>query len=102
MTITIIVIESEGAEIRKRLKKAMPAQVRESLDAVGKEVDIESGEEIRDKLPAGFPRRFVVPEEVLVFPDEEPEDEVKVKRRKRMKDLNTKSRRKRTAGNTEA
>jgi hypothetical protein len=99
--ITIIVIESAGAETRKRLKKAMPAQVRESLDAVGRDVDMESGEEIRDKLPAGFPRLFVVPEEVLVFPADEEEPDSTKKRRRRMKELSTKLRRKKLPGNTE-
>jgi hypothetical protein len=98
----IIIINIEGQEARKRLKKLMPRQVRESLDQVGRDVEMESGEELRDKLPEGFPRRFVVPEEVLVFPAEEEEPETTKKRRRRMRDLNRKIRRKKTPGNTEA
>lgn len=100
--ITIIVIESEGAELRKRLKKAMPKNIKDTFDAIGRDVDMESGEEIRDKLPEGFPRRFVVPEEVLVFPPDEEEPEQTKKRRRNMRDLNTKSLRKKLPGNTEA
>jgi hypothetical protein len=98
--ITIIVIES-GGEARKRLKKSMPPQVRAALDQVGRDVDMESGEELRDGLAAGFPRKFVVPEEVLVFPPEEEEPETTKLRRRRMKDLNNRLRRKRLPGNTE-
>ena len=99
--ITIIVIESKGAEMRKRLKKAMPESIRQTFDEIGRDVDMESGESIRDKLPPGFPRTFIVPEEILVFPVEE-KDEVLVQRRKQIKEVNTKRRRKRTPGNTEA
>lgn len=102
--INIFIIERGGGgrEVRQRLKKLMPAQVREALDQAGRDVDMESGEELRDKLPKGFDRRFVVPEEVLVFPADEEEPEGTKKRRRRMKELNQKLRRKRMPGNTEA
>jgi hypothetical protein len=98
--INIFIID--GAELRKKLKKLMPAQVREALDQSGRDVELESAEEIREKLPAGFDKRFVVPEEVLVFPDEEEEPDGTKKRRRRMRELNTKLRRKKLPGNTEA
>jgi hypothetical protein len=98
----IIIINIEGHEARKRLKKLMPRQVRGALDQIGRDVEMESGEELRDKLPEGFPRQFVVPEEVLVFPQEEDEPETTKKRRRRMRDLNRELRRKKTPGNTEA
>lgn len=83
MSVTIIVIEGDGAESRKKLKEAMPKSVRESLDAVGRDVEMESGEQMRDKLPAGFPREFVIKEEILVFPDEK--EDAPTKANKRMK-----------------
>ena len=99
--ITIIIIEGKGPAMRKRLKEAMPESMRKTFDEIGRDVDMESGEEFRDKLPPGFPRKFVVPEEVLVFPAEE-KDEVLAQRRKQIREVNTKRRRKRTPGNTEA
>ncbi len=100
--VTIIIIEGDSAVARKKLKDAMPKSVRESLDAVGKDVDMDDAKTIRDKLPEGFPREFVVPEEVLFFPDEEDDEPPETKkRRRRMKELNTKLRRKGVAGNAE-
>ena len=99
--ITVIIIESEGAAQRKRLKETMPTQVREALNSAGLDVEMESGEELRKKLPRGFPDKFVVPEEVLVFPAEE-EDKVNAKRRRRMRDMNNSTRRKKLPGNAEA
>ncbi len=99
-SINIFIIKNAG-EARKRLKKLMPPQVRSALDQIGRDVDIESGEEIRDKLPGGFDRRFVVPEEVLVFPAEEEEPKRTKQRRQQMKDLNNRLRRKRLPGNAE-
>lgn len=97
--ITIIIMEN-GAETRKRLKAALPPSMRESLK--GREVEMESGEQLRDKLPEGFPRKFVVPEEVLVFPDEAEEPEPQRKRRRRLREMSLKSRRKKLPGNTES
>lgn len=94
--INIFVIEV--AEARKKLKKFMTPRMREALDQAGLEVDMESGEEIRDELPEGLPGKFVVPEEVLFFPHEKGETEDKKKARRRMKDLNNKKKRKRVPG----
>lgn len=102
MSVTIIIIEEgDGAVSRKKLKEAMPEQISKALDDVGKKVEMESGEQMRDKLPPGFPREFVVKEEILVFPDEE-EDETtqhKKKSRKRMMEIRNKIIRKSIAGN---
>ena len=97
--ITIIIISQP--EVRKNLKTLMPKQVREALDSVGRDVEMESGEELRSKLAPGFPTAFVVPEEVLTFPPDEDEPDLTKKRRRRMKDLNNKLRRKNQPGNTE-
>lgn len=98
--INIFIIESPG-EIRKSLKKLLPPQVRASLDQAGVEVDMESHTQMRDKLPAGFPAKFTVPEEVLVFPSEEGESETTRRRRQGMKAMNLKLKRKRIPGNAE-
>ncbi len=97
--ITIIIISQP--EVRKNLKSLMPAQVREALDSVGRDVSMESGEEMRSKLAPGFPTAFVVPEEILTFPPDEDEPDTKKKRRRRMRELNNKLRRKKQPGNTE-
>jgi hypothetical protein len=97
----IIIINIEGPEARKRLKKLMPPQVRAALDQVGRDVDMESGEELREGLAEGFPTKFIVPEEVLVFPPDEEEPDGKKKRRRRMRDLNNQMRRKKLPGNAE-
>ena len=52
------------------------------------------------KLPKGFPDEFVVPEEVLVFPEEE-EDVKKKKTRKRINVMRNNIARKNQPGNTE-
>ncbi len=102
-TINIFIVGGgELREARKRLRSTLPAQVQESLHQSGREVELESGEELRDKLPEGFPRKFIVPEQVLFFPDEEGESNTTKKRRRQMKNLNNRLRRKKTAGNTEA
>lgn len=89
------------AEVRSKLKKLMPKQVRESLDNAGLDVSMESGEELRGKLAPGFPNSFVVPEEVLMFSEEEDEPAQKRKSRRTMRELNNKLRRKKQPGNTE-
>ena len=99
MSVTIIIIEGDGAIARKKLKDAMPESVRESLDQVGKDVEMESGEQIRDKLPEGFPREFVIKEEVLVFPEEE-EDVKKKKTKKRINNMRNNIVRKSVPGNS--
>ncbi len=101
MSVTIIIIESAGGTARKKLKESMPAQVREALDAVGRDVDMESGEQLREGLARGFPNKFVVPEEVLTFPPDEEEPESTKKNRQRMRELNNKLRRKKLPGNAE-
>ncbi len=101
MTDINIIINIEGVEAnRKKLKKLMPTALKESLDSAGVEVELQSAEEVREKLPAGFDKRFVVPEEVLVFPTEEGESDMAKKRRRRMKELNQTNRRKKIPGNT--
>ena len=101
MSVTIIVIESDGAVARQNLKEAMPKSVRESLDAVGKAVEMESGEQMRDKLPGGFPREFVIKEEILVFPDDEDDDDTKraKKTKKRLNNMRNNIVRKTIPGN---
>jgi hypothetical protein len=96
--INIFIIEN-GSETRKQLKKLLPPTLQKSLE--GHEVEMESGEQLRDKLPEGFPRAFIVPEEVLVFPSEEDEPAVRKTRRRQMKDINLKNKRKKIAGNAE-
>ncbi len=98
--VTIIIID--GSESRKNLKAAMPESIRKVFDSVGRDVEMESGEQIKDKLPAGFPRAFVQLEEVLFFPPSEEESEPTKKRRRGMRELNNRRRRIKTAGNTEA
>lgn len=97
--INIFIIEGPG-EARKRLKKLLPPQVRKSLDQAGLEVDMESHEELRDKLPAGFPRKFTVPEEVLVFPSTKENLNLK-EGRKKLRDLRNSAARKKIPGNGE-
>ena len=101
MSVTIIIIEGDGAVARKSLKDKMPASVREALDSVGRDVEMESGEQLRKKLPEGFPDEFVVPEEVLVFPEEE-EDVKKKKTKKRINVMRNNIVRKSQPGNTES
>lgn len=98
--IIIINIES-GAEGRKQLKKLLPVSMQKSLNDAGVDVEMESGEQLRDKLPEGFSRAFVVPEEVLVFPTAEKEPEERASMRKRLKAMSLKNRRKKQPGNTE-
>ncbi len=109
MSVTIIILEGDGATpspsadnavARKKLKDRMPESVREALDAAGRDIEMESGEQIRRKLPKGFPDEFVVPEEVLVFPEEE-EDVKKKKTRKRINVMRNNIARKNQPGNTE-
>ncbi len=102
MSVTIIVIDGDGATQRSNLKDKMPAQVREALDAIGKDVAMSSGEDVRRQLPAGFPDKFVVPEEILFFPDEKQESPANVKARKRLNDRLQKMIRKSLPGNAEA
>ena len=97
--ITIIIVSQP--EVRKNLKTLMPKQVREALDNAGRDVSMESGEEMREKLAPGFPTAFVVPEEILTFPPDEDEPDSTKKRRRRMRDLNNKLRRKKQPGNAE-
>ncbi len=103
MSVTIIIIEGgPGAVERKRLKDKMPASVREALDSVGRDVEMESGEQMREKLPEGFPDEFVIKEEILTFPEEPGESELKTKGKRRIKQLRNKLIRKTQPGNTEA
>lgn len=100
MGITIIIIDS-GEDLRKKLKDAMPKQVRASLDQAGLGVEMESGEQMRAKLPDGLPNAFVTKEEILVFPQDEEEPSNTKSRRRRMTEINNRLRRKKLAGNTE-
>ena len=102
MSVTIIIIEGDGATARKKLKEKMPISVREALDSVGRDVEMESGEQMRRKLPEGFPDEFVVPEEILVFPPERGESELSKSGKRRLKSLRNKLVRKTQPGNTEA
>ena len=101
MSVTIIIIEGDGATARKNLKDKMPKSVREALDSIGHDVEMESGEQLRRKLPEGFPDEFVVPEEVLVFPAEKGESELAKTGKRRLKNLRNKLIRKIQPGNTE-
>ena len=95
--INIFIVEVR--EARKRMKGLLPPQVRKSLDQAGLEIDMESNEELREKLPAGFPSKFTVPEQILFFPPEEEEPEATKKRRRQMRELNNRLRRMKVAGN---
>lgn len=99
--INIFIIDGSEARknLRKGLKKFMPKNLRESFDQAGVDVDMESGEEMRENLPEGLPREFVVPEEVLVFPAEKGDSETTKKRRRRMRDINNRLKSKKTPGN---
>lgn len=99
--INIFIVQSPE-EIRKNLKKLMPESMRKQFDKQGLNVEMESGEQLNEKLPPGMPKAFVVPEEVLTFPSEPGELESNRNRRRRIRDLNLKTRRERLPGNTEA
>ena len=64
MSVTIIIIEGDGAEKRKKLKDAMPTSVREALDDVGRDVEMESGPYLFALYEFIRPRRY--PEDELV------------------------------------